>query len=175
MIRGTNLLLDARVEAAVASLEAATGEGSEGTMATAHDLLSTARWQAGDAYGALDDARLSVALSAPTGSPSRSPPLPVMVGMLAGGNRSGGPATAVLDEIHSGGPVLSTEATALAAVAEALLRIEDRDAARALLESAAVPNRPVCSSLWRVPCSQPWHPSEPPPRPESASLGSTVR
>ena len=47
MIRGVNLLLSGRLEAAIASLEAATGEGSEGSLATAHDLLSTARWQAG--------------------------------------------------------------------------------------------------------------------------------
>jgi len=37
MIRGTNLLLDGRVGAALATLETATGESSEGTMATAHD------------------------------------------------------------------------------------------------------------------------------------------
>ena len=89
MIRGTNLLLDGRIDAAIACLEAATGEGSVGSLATAHDLLSTARWQAGDSSGALDDAAVSVSLAAGTGSPARVQLSRFLVGLPARRHRAG--------------------------------------------------------------------------------------
>jgi DNA-binding SARP family transcriptional activator len=60
-----------------------------------------------------------------------------------------GETNALLAQIHGGGPLLSAESAALTAVAEALLHMEDPDAARSLLESAEMPDRPVRSSLWR--------------------------
>ncbi len=55
----------------------------------------------------------------------------------------------LLEQVHSAGPVPSSEGAALAAVAETLLRIDDPEAARSLLEAIVVPDRPVRSSLWR--------------------------
>ncbi len=149
MIRGTNLLLDGRVEAAVACLEGATGEGSPGTLATAHDLLSTARWQAGDPHRALEDASLSVSLAAAVGPPARLQLSQSWLACLLAASGQDKETNALLEQIHGGGRVLSAEGAALAAVAEALLRIDDTDAARSLLESTDVVDRPVRSSLWR--------------------------
>ena len=149
MIRGTNLLLDGRVEAAVACLEAATGEGSPGTLATAHDLLSTARWQAGDPHGALEDASLSVSLAAAVGPPARLQLSQSWLACLFAATGQDKETNALLEQIYGGGRVLSAEGAALAAVAEALLHIDDPDAARSLLESTDAVDRPVRSSLWR--------------------------
>jgi DNA-binding SARP family transcriptional activator len=149
MIRGTNLLLDGKTQAAVVCLEAATGEGSAGSLATAHDLLSTARWQAGDPHGALDDAALSVSLARVVGTPARLQLSQSWLACLLAATGQDGETNALLEQIHGRGPVLSAEGAALAAVAEALLRIDDPDAARSLLESAVVLDRPVRSSLLR--------------------------
>jgi DNA-binding SARP family transcriptional activator/tetratricopeptide (TPR) repeat protein len=149
MIRGVNLLLGGRFEAAVACLEAATGEGSEGSLATAHDLLSTARWQAGDPHGALDDAALSVSHAARVGTPARLQLSRAWLACLLAATGQDAETNALLAQIHGGGPILSTEGAALTAVAEALLHIGDPDAARSLLESGEVLDRPVRSSLWR--------------------------
>jgi LuxR family transcriptional regulator, maltose regulon positive regulatory protein len=149
MIRGTNLLLGGRFEAAVACLEAATGEGSDGSLATAHDLLSTARWQHGDPHGALDDAALSVTFAARAGSRARLQLSQSWLACLYAATGQHGETETLLQQIHGSGPALSIEGAALTAVAEALLRLADPDAARSVLESANVPDRPVRSSLWR--------------------------
>lgn len=149
MIRGVNLLLAGRFEAAVANLEAATGEGSEGSLATAHDLLSTARWQAGDPHGALDDAALSVSYASRVGAPARLQLSQSWLACLLAATGQDQETGALLEQIHSGGPLLTTEGTALTAVAEALLRIDHPESARSLLQSTDVIDRPVRSSLWR--------------------------
>jgi DNA-binding SARP family transcriptional activator/tetratricopeptide (TPR) repeat protein len=149
MIRGVNLLLGGRFEAAVTCLEAATGEGSEGSLAIAHDLLSTARWQAGDPHGALDDAALSVSHAARVGPPARLQLSQAWLACLLAATGQDAETNALLVQMHGGGPLLSSEGAALTAVAQALLRIDDPDAARSLLESADVLDRPVRSSLWR--------------------------
>ena len=149
MIRGVNLLLSGRLEAAIASLEAATGEGSEGSLATAHDLLSTARWQAGDSIGALDDAAQSVSYAARVGPPARLQLSQAWLACLLAATGRTGEANALLALVHSGGPLLSSEGAALTVVAEALLHIDDPDTARFLLESADAPDRPLRSSLLR--------------------------
>jgi LuxR family maltose regulon positive regulatory protein len=150
MIRGVNLLLGGRFEAAVACLEAATGEGSEGSLAIAHDLLSTARWQAGDPPGALDDAALSVSYAARVGPPARLQLSQAWLACLLAATGQDGETNALLVQIHGGGPLLSSEGAALTSVAEALLHINDPDAARSLLESDVVLGQPVRSSFWRV-------------------------
>jgi DNA-binding SARP family transcriptional activator len=149
MIRGTNLLLDGRAGAAISCLEAATGEGSAGSLATAHDLLSTARWQAGDPHGALDDAALSVSIAAGVGTPARLQLSKSWLACLLAATGQDEETNALLEQIHGGGPVLSGEGAALAAVAEGLLHIDEPDVARSILESADVLDRPVRSSLLR--------------------------
>ena len=149
MIRGTNLLLDGRVGAALATLETATGESSESTMATAHDLLSTARWQAADPHGAIDDASLSVSLATQGGPPARLQLSQSWLACLLAATGQDAEAGALLEQIRHGGPILSSEAAALSAVAEALLLVGDPTTARSLLEATDVPDRPVRSSLWR--------------------------
>jgi DNA-binding SARP family transcriptional activator len=149
MIRGVNLLLGGRFEASVACLEAATGEGSEGSLATAHDLLSTARWQAGDPHGALDDAALSVSHAARVGPEARLQLSQSWLACLLAATGQDAETRALLQQIHGAGPLLSGEGAALTAVAEALLHVDDGDAARSLLDAADVPDRPVRSSLWR--------------------------
>ena len=149
MIRGTNLLLDGRVGAALATLETATGESSEGTMAAAHDLLSTARWQAADPHGAIDDASLSVSLATQGGPRARLQLSQSWLACLLAATGQDAEAGALLEQIRHGGPILSSEAAALSAVAEALLLVGDPTTARSLLEATDVPDRPVRSSLWR--------------------------
>jgi len=162
MIRGVNLLLGGRFEAAVACLEAATGEGSEGSLAIAHDLLSTARWQAGDPTGALEDAALSVSYAARVGPPARLQLSQAWLACLLAAIGQDSETNALLAQIHGGGPVLSSEGAALTAVAEALLHIDNPDTARSLLESADVLDRPVRSSLWRQALLQALSPDAPP-------------
>ena len=110
MIRGVNLLLAGRFEAAVASLEAATGEGSEGSLATAHDLLSTARWQAGDPHGALDDAAVSVSYASHVGVPARLQLSQSWLACLLAATGQDRETGALLEQIHSSGPLLRVKA-----------------------------------------------------------------
>ena len=138
-----------RVGAALATLETATGESSEGTMAAAHDLLSTARWQAADPHGAIDDASLSVSLATQGGPPARLQLSQSWLACLLAATGQDAEAGALLEQIRHGGPILSSEAAALSAVAEALLLVGDPTTARSLLEATDVPDRPVRSSLWR--------------------------
>ena len=70
MIRGTNTLLSGRGPAAIAALDAATGEGSDAYHAVAHDLLATARWYSGDQIGALRDAQTAEDLALQSGTPT---------------------------------------------------------------------------------------------------------
>jgi DNA-binding SARP family transcriptional activator len=63
MVRATNLMILGRFDEAIAGLERATGTGSAWTRSVAHDLLSLARWVAGDRTGALRDAARSCSLA----------------------------------------------------------------------------------------------------------------
>jgi DNA-binding SARP family transcriptional activator len=153
MVRGTSLLLCGRTGAAVAALDAATGEGSDASRAVAHDLLATARWYAGDPVGALADAGSAEALALTAGTP----PLLQRVRanracfLAASGQRD--LATRALDQVHQSGALApSDEATALARVAEALLAADalDLDGARTLIEATSVAERAVRSSVWKA-------------------------
>ncbi len=70
MIRGTNLLLAGRTDAAIASLDAATGEGTPASRAVAHDLVAAARWYAEDPTGAVADADIAEALALTASPPA---------------------------------------------------------------------------------------------------------
>ncbi|MGN6694236.1 MAG: tetratricopeptide repeat protein, partial [Aquihabitans sp.] len=68
MIRGTNLLLLDRTDDAIEAFEAATGHGTTWTYAVALELLGTARWNAGDRVGAIEDLRRSEELARAIGA-----------------------------------------------------------------------------------------------------------
>ena len=93
--------------------------------------------------------RCSVSLAARAGSPARLQLSQSWLACLLAATGQETRTRALLEQIRSGGPVLSSEATALIAVAEALLCLDDPEAARSLLEPATVGERPVRSSLWR--------------------------
>jgi DNA-binding SARP family transcriptional activator len=59
MIRGANLMLLGKAEAAIDALAIAASHGSEWTYAVALELLGAARWHLGDAVGAIEDLRWS--------------------------------------------------------------------------------------------------------------------
>lgn len=63
MVRSANLLLLGRVADAIGGFERATGTGSRWTRSVAHDLLSLARWVAGDRAGAQLDAARACSLA----------------------------------------------------------------------------------------------------------------
>jgi DNA-binding SARP family transcriptional activator len=153
MIRGTNLLLAGQSQAAMASLVAATGEGSDSSRAIAHDLLATARWYADDPIGAMADEESAETLALRAGTPSFIQLVRAAKAcLLAAAGRSAG-AREVLEQIHQAAPgAASDEATALARLAEVLLLVDggDLDGARGLLEETSTVERAVRSSVWKV-------------------------
>ncbi len=153
MIRGTNLLLAGREEAAVVILEAATGEGSDGSRALAHDLLATARWYAGDPVEAIRDAEIAETLAVRAGSLSLVQRIRATRAcfLAASGQREA--AQDLLDLVHRTGSISeSGEAAGLARMAEALLLADqiDLEGARSLIEATDTVGRAVRSSVWRA-------------------------
>jgi LuxR family maltose regulon positive regulatory protein len=153
MVRGTNLLLAGRHPAAVAALDAATGEGSDASRAVAHDLLAAARWYAGDTIGALHDSELAEALARKASTPTFVQLVRASRACLLAATSQRERAARLLDQLHHGtSGAASDEADALARLAEVLLLADDGDldGARSLLESIEVAARTMRSSVWKT-------------------------
>jgi DNA-binding SARP family transcriptional activator len=153
MVRGTNLLLAGRHPAAVASLDAATGEGSDASRAVAHDLLAAARWYAGDAVGALHDSEVAEDLARMASTPTFLQLVRAARACLLAATGQRERAARVLDGLHHGtSGAASDEADALSRLAEVLLLADesDLDGARSLLETIEVAARAVRSSVWKT-------------------------
>lgn len=153
MVRGTNLLLAGHVRRSIEALATATGVGSAASRAVAHDLLATARWNAGDQIGALGDAGTAEALDAANGAPAHLDVVRMAKACLlaAAGQRTA--AAAAVERIRRSTPVsTSTEAGALASMAEVLIAADrgDLDLARSLLRATPASDRSVRSTVWRA-------------------------
>jgi DNA-binding SARP family transcriptional activator len=152
MIRGANLMLAGRSDAAVASLEVATGEGSDATRAVAHDLLALARWMADDPVRALFDAQEAERLGRVAGSPAvvRRARATAAYGLALAGNR--GRLEPLLALLRQGDGTVDDEATTLVALAEAVLMVDDGDvaSARALIAATPAAARTARSSVWKA-------------------------
>jgi|GEM_PF-1807179 len=173
MVRGTNLLLAGRLGAAVAALDAATGEGSEASRAVAHDLLSTARWYAGDPIGALDDGRSADVLATRSHAASIVPLVRANRACMLAATGQRADARDALARLHAGtGTGTTDEAAALTRLAEVLVHADagDLDSARSILAATTVVGRPVRSSTWKTALD---HALEPPGgQPRDVAVGA---
>ncbi len=139
MVRATNLLLLGRSDAAIIHFERASGLGSAWSRGSALDLLSHARWLAGDRVGAHRDADAAVRLVSPRHLPG-----------LAAGIRAARACLIALDGgapadeapvLGPGSPLAGGEASLLwrvVSVVEAL-GVGDEDLARDLLTTVEEP------------------------------------
>jgi DNA-binding SARP family transcriptional activator len=153
MVRGTNLLLAGRHPAAVAALDAATGEGSDASRAVAHDLLAAARWYAGDAVGALHDSEVAEDLARKASTPTFVQLVRASRACLLAATSQREPSARLLDQLHHGtSGAASDEADALSRLTEVLLLAHDGDleGARSLLETIEVATRTMRSSVWKT-------------------------
>lgn len=150
MMRGTNLMLLDRTDEAIDALEAATGHGSTWTYAVALELLGTARWNASDRVGAVEDLRCSESLARTIGA--------VQAAALAGAHLAvleaadGRPeAAATARRVTSArGTAPGDEADRLLAAAGVLRLVAAGDLAGAQRAAAEleVPTRAVRSAPW---------------------------
>lgn len=150
MMRGTNLLLLDRTDDAIDALEAATGHGSTWTYAVALELLGTARWNAGDRVGAIDDLRWSEHLARAIGAVSTAALATAHLAVLeAADGRPEAPATA-RRTVASHHVEPGDEPHRLLAAAGVLRLAGAGDTAGAAREAEAleVPTRAVRSAHW---------------------------
>ena len=153
MIRGTNLLLSGRNQAAVLALESATGEGSDASQAVAFDLLATARWYAGDPLGALGDAETAESLAGRADVPGLVQRIRATRACFLAASGQAGPARALVDGVARwGGPAQSDETAALCRIVEALLAadVDDLPGVRKVVDELALTGRAVRTSPWTV-------------------------
>jgi DNA-binding SARP family transcriptional activator/tetratricopeptide (TPR) repeat protein len=153
MVRGTNLMLTGRNEEAIDALHSSTGEGSEATRSIAHDLLSTARWYAGDPLGALEDAELAATLARRAGTTRVVRQATAWRGCMLAAMDRVEEARSCLEQIRGVDVEDPTsEAGSLTRVAHALLAIAagDLDVARRSLDELPVVPRAVRSSVWKM-------------------------
>ncbi len=165
MIRGVNLLLTGRTDAAIASLDAATGEGTAASRAVAHDLLAAARWYADDPVGALTDADTAEALALTSSPPAFVRLVRAARACMLAATGQRAPARGDLDRLHrSVSDGSADEAAALTRVAEVLLLAGDGDldGARSSLARSTV-ERTVRSSVWTAALEAALGPDGPPP------------
>jgi DNA-binding SARP family transcriptional activator len=146
MMRATNLLLADHVEASIAVFERATAFGSAWSRASALDLLSMARWMAGDRQGAHRDADAAARLASARHMPGQAALVRAARQCLAALD-----GIVLDDDLASAAPVTGTDSESglLQAVAEVLgaLADEDEDRARRLLGGiSAPPTRALRSS-----------------------------
>ena len=153
MMRGTNLLLLDRTADAIEVLEAATGHGSAWTYAVALELLGTARWNAGDRVGAIDDLRDAASLARSIGArPTATLAGAHLATLEAADERLEAEATArrIVAEREAG--AADDEPDRLLAAAQVLRTAASGDVPGAAAGAAAleVPGRAVRSAHWTV-------------------------
>lgn len=153
MVRGTNLLLAGRITEAVHELDIAGGAGSGASRSVACELLATARWAGGDQAGAIDDARLSVALAERHSAPAQLRLRRAALACMLAADGQLAEADAELRRARDGEPPLAGEAAALAELAQILALLDggavDRARAR-LVALGPAPSRPTRSTMWRA-------------------------
>ena len=153
MIRGTNLILSGRFDAAIADLDAATGVGSAASRAVAHDLTAAARWYGGDGMGAMADAETAERLAIRANTPRFVQQVRAARACLLAATGQRPDAEAMLARLEANARLGSTEeADALTAMAAILLQVDagDLDGARSSLRSTTVARRAVRSSVWKA-------------------------
>ncbi len=139
MVRATNLLLVGRWDAAIVHFERASGAGSAWSRGSALDLLSHARWLAGDRVGAHRDADAAARLVPPRHLPGLAARIRAARACLLA--LDGGAPADEAPMLGPGSPLVGDEASLLwhvVAVIDALDRGED-DRARQLLGAIEEP------------------------------------
>lgn len=153
MVRGTNLLLAGRITEAVHVLDVAGGAGSGASRSVACELLATARWAGDDRAGAIDDARLSVALAERHSAPAQLRLRRAALACMLAADGQLAESDAELRRTGDGDPPLAGEAAALAELARILALLDggavDRARAR-LVALGPAPSRPTRSTMWRA-------------------------
>jgi DNA-binding SARP family transcriptional activator len=153
IIKGTNLGLTGRWEAAIDALVAATGEGSVAIRALAHDGLAIARWYAGDPVGAIEDAKMAESLAQRTSAPAQVSLIRAAKACLLAATGQRDRTVDALQQLRGGTHMPhSVETRALADLAEVMLLADagDVDGARSLLNGIPMTGRAVRSSVWKA-------------------------
>jgi DNA-binding SARP family transcriptional activator len=148
LVRGTNLALLGRMHEAISAYESAAHHGGTWTYATALDLISAARWRAGDPVGAIADAEAAEESAALSGDRH-------LIALVRSGRAAMLAAFGAVDEAQAlAGSVdpgsAGDEPARLLAAAEVLAATSgnDLDRARALAASLAPPPRALRSAHW---------------------------
>jgi DNA-binding SARP family transcriptional activator len=150
MIRGTNLLLLDRTEDAIEAFEAATGYGTTWTYAVALELLGTARWNAGDRVGAIEDVRRSEELAREIGAGQHAALACAHLAVLEAADERPEATSTARRAQPPGGSAPNEEVDRLLAIAAVLRTAGAGDDAAAARAAAAldVPTRALRSAHW---------------------------